>query len=115
MNTIVYHNRWHRVKKTIPWNQIQKQIHFRFSGYAEAIEQAYKYQSVLPFLSNDPDKIQQFEKDYQACDWLILDLIGKFEYELQETGQWNKPERLDDDLDRGAIIVPDLVEEVEAK
>jgi hypothetical protein len=115
MNTIVYHNRWHRVKKTIPWNQLQKHIHFRFQGFQEAIEQAYQYQSVLPFLSNEPEKIQQFEKDYNACDWLILDLIGKFEYELQETGQWNKPERLEDDLDRGAIIVPDWVEEFEAK
>jgi hypothetical protein len=115
MNPIIYHNRWHRVKKTIPWNHLQKHIHFRFAGFEEAIEQAYKYQAVLPFLSAEPKTIEKFEKDYNACNWLILDLIGKFEYELEATGQWNKPELLHDDLDRGAIVEVDWNEKVESE
>ena len=94
---------------------MQKHIHFRFAGFEEAIEQAYKYQAVLPFLSAEPKTIEKFEKDYNACNWLILDLIGKFEYELEATGQWNKPELLHDDLDRGAIVEVDWNEKVEAE
>lgn len=100
MNPIVYHNRWHRVKKTIPWNQLQKQIHFRFSGYAEAIEQAYNYQASLLDRAIDEEHERKFKFAFDNCSWLILELIGHFEYELEATGQWNAPERLVDDLEQ---------------
>lgn len=101
MNPIVYHNRWHRIKKTIPWNHLQKHIHFRFIGMEEAIEEAYKYQATLLERAIDEEHERKFKLVYDNCDWLILDLVGYFEFELETTGQWNAPERQPDDLDRG--------------
>jgi len=102
MNPIVYHNRWHRLNKTIPWEQLQKHIHWQFAGQWESIEQAYKYQATLLERAIDEEHEAKFNWAYQNCDFLILDLIGHFESELEKTGQWNAPDRLPDDLDRGA-------------
>ena len=101
MTTIVYHNRWHRISKTIPWAQLQKHIRHSLEGYAEAIEQAYRYQASLTERGFDEEHERKFKLAYDNCDWLILDLIGHFESEFEKTGQWNAPERKPDDLQRG--------------
>ena len=96
------HKRWIRVLESLPEPRLlQRPIRHQIEGYIEAIEQAYRYQQAIgDSLQVDAEHKIKATFVHNNLDFMILDLIGHFEYDFEKSGQWNKPYIEQDDLER---------------